>query len=221
MRGRGYHLFSTLSAKPGKSLDVYKRQEYRPEDVEYITAGQLGEPETVGDTVRLVSWNVGYCGLGENEDLSLIHICPVMTTSIPLHSTAYYIQAAGKNQGLIFATMWKQTVDFSSRTLYTVCVSAAWEGQDLSEELDVYKRQALVIFTVWRPSLSILASILFGGLYILHLYIPAGMNLAVKELYKMLPYLVTIAVLIISSLRKKRENDPPAHLGLAYFREDR
>ena len=47
------------------------------------------------------------------------------------------------------------------------------------------------------------------------------MNLAVKELYKMLPYLVTIAVLIISSLRKKRENDPPAHLGLAYFREDR
>ena len=80
---------------------------------------------------------------------------------------------------------------------------------------------ALVIFTVWRPSLSILASILFGGLYILYLYIPSGMNLAAKELYKMLPYLVTIAVLIISSLRKKRENDPPAHLGLAYFREDR
>lgn len=80
---------------------------------------------------------------------------------------------------------------------------------------------ALVIFTVWRPALSILASILFGGLYILYLYIPSGMNLAAKELYKMLPYLVTIAVLIISSLRKKRENDPPANLGLAYFREER
>lgn len=80
---------------------------------------------------------------------------------------------------------------------------------------------ALVIFTVWRPALSILASILFGGLYILYLYIPSGMNLATKELYKMLPYLVTIAVLIISSLRKKRENDPPANLGLAYFREER
>lgn len=80
---------------------------------------------------------------------------------------------------------------------------------------------ALVIFTVWRPSLSVLASILFGGLYILYLYIPAGMNLAAKELYKMLPYLVTIAVLIISSLRKRRENNPPANLGLAYFREDR
>ena len=62
---------------------------------------------------------------------------------------------------------------------------------------------------------------LAGGLYILYLYIPSGMNLATKELYKLLPYLVTIAVLIISSLRKKRENDPPANLGLAYFREER
>ena len=37
----------------------------------------------------------------------------------------------------------------------------------------------------------------------------------------MLPYLVTIAVLILISLRKKRENQPPASLGLPYFREER
>ena len=80
---------------------------------------------------------------------------------------------------------------------------------------------ALVIFTMWRPAVSIFASILFGGLYILYLYVPTGMNLAAKELYKMLPYLVTIAVLIIVSLRKSRENEPPRHLGLAYFREER
>lgn len=42
--------------------------EYRPDDVEYIEARTLGEPEGVGGTVRLASWNVGYCGLGENED---------------------------------------------------------------------------------------------------------------------------------------------------------
>ena len=29
---------------------------------------------------------------------------------------------------------------------------------------------ALVIFTIWRPNLSVLASFLFGGLYILYLY---------------------------------------------------
>jgi len=80
---------------------------------------------------------------------------------------------------------------------------------------------ALVIFTIWRPSVSVPASILFGGLYILYLYIPTGRNLAVKELYKMLPYVVTIVVLIITSMRNKRENQPPEHLGLPYFREDR
>ncbi len=80
---------------------------------------------------------------------------------------------------------------------------------------------ALVIFTIWRPNVSVLASILFGGLYILYLYIPTGTQFAVKELYKMLPYLVTLFVLIIVSLRKKREDQPPASLGLHYFREER
>ena len=35
---------------------------------------------------------------------------------------------------------------------------------------------ALVIFTIWRPNLSVLASFLFGCLYILYLYIPTGMD---------------------------------------------
>lgn len=80
---------------------------------------------------------------------------------------------------------------------------------------------ALVIFTIWRPNVGVLASILFGGLYILHMYIPTGMNLAVKELYKMLPYVVTIIVLVATSIRNKRENQPPQSLGLPYFREER
>ncbi len=80
---------------------------------------------------------------------------------------------------------------------------------------------ALVIFTIWRPNLGILSSFLFGGLYILHMYIPTGMNLAVKELYKMAPYVVTVLVLIITSVRNKKENQPPASLGLSYFREER
>ena len=80
---------------------------------------------------------------------------------------------------------------------------------------------ALVIFTLWKPNVGILSSFLFGGLYILHQYIPSGMNLAVKELYKMIPYVVTIIVLIITSMRNKRENQPPASLGLPYFREER
>lgn len=80
---------------------------------------------------------------------------------------------------------------------------------------------ALVIFTIWRPNVSIFSSILFGGLYILYLFIPTGTNLSIKELYKMLPYLATIVVLIITSMQNKRENQPPASLGVPYFREDR
>lgn len=80
---------------------------------------------------------------------------------------------------------------------------------------------ALVIFTIWRPNVSVLASILFGGLYILYLYIPTGSQMAVKELYKMLPYVVTVVVLVISSLRNNKEKQPPASLGLSYFREER
>ena len=79
---------------------------------------------------------------------------------------------------------------------------------------------ALVIFTLWKPNIAIFGSILFGGLYILHLFIP-GAGMAVKELYKMLPYIVTIVVLVFTSIRKRREDQPPESLGLPYFREDR
>jgi simple sugar transport system permease protein len=81
---------------------------------------------------------------------------------------------------------------------------------------------ALVIFTIWRPNVGVISSILFGGLYILYLYIPAGIDhMELKELYKMIPYVVTLAVLVVTSMRNKRENQPPASLGQSYFREER
>ena len=81
---------------------------------------------------------------------------------------------------------------------------------------------ALVIFTIWRPVVSIFASIFFGGLYILYLYIPTGMDhMEFQELYKMIPYVVTLVVLVLTSMRNKRENQPPNSLGQSYFREER
>lgn len=81
---------------------------------------------------------------------------------------------------------------------------------------------ALVIFTIWRPNLSILASFLFGGLYIIYLYMPTGMeHMEYQEIYKMLPYVVTLLVLVVTSIRSRRESQPPASLGLPYFREER
>lgn len=79
---------------------------------------------------------------------------------------------------------------------------------------------ALVIFAIWRPNLSIIGSILFGGLFIVHNYIP-NLSMSDQELFKMTPYLVTIIVLVVISMLRKREFQPPQSLGLSYFREDR
>ncbi len=79
---------------------------------------------------------------------------------------------------------------------------------------------ALVIFVIWRPNMGILGSILFGALYNLPLYMK-GLSLSEKKLFAMIPYVVTILVLIITSVRKKRENQAPASLGLPYYREER
>ena len=78
---------------------------------------------------------------------------------------------------------------------------------------------ALVIFCLWRPTAAIWGSVLFGALMILYLrlvipFIPT-------QLYKILPYVVTVIVLIISSMRNSKEKQPPAALGLPYFREER
>ena len=79
---------------------------------------------------------------------------------------------------------------------------------------------ALVIFALWKPNISILGSFVFGGLYIAYSYI-SGLSRSAVAIFNMLPYLVTILVLILTSVRNKRENQPPASLGLAYFREER
>ncbi|MBQ5810688.1 MAG: ABC transporter permease, partial [Clostridia bacterium] len=78
---------------------------------------------------------------------------------------------------------------------------------------------ALVIFTVWKPNLAIIGSIIFGALYVANCYL--GLNIANQELFKMLPYVVTIVVLIFTSMRSRKKNQPPESLGLSYFREER
>ena len=79
---------------------------------------------------------------------------------------------------------------------------------------------ALVIFSVWNPSFSIFGSFLFGALYIMPSFLD-GLNFADKELIKLVPYAVTILVLVVTSLFNRKETQPPAALGRTYFREDR
>lgn len=98
-------------------------------------------------------------------------------------------------------------------------VKAAWTTDGTLEALG-WLAVALVIFATWKPARAIWASYLFGALSWLYFYI-GGLNRSSQEIFKMLPYLVTIAVLVIVSLRRSKESQPPASLGLSYFREER
>ena len=48
-----------------------------------------------------------------------------------------------------------------------------------------------------------------------------GVSFSIKEIIKMVPYVATVIVLIITSIVNRRESQPPASLGLSYFREER
>ena len=98
-------------------------------------------------------------------------------------------------------------------------IKGTWANDGGIEKLG-WLAVALVIFARWKPKHAILGSYLFGILFWLYFYI-LGLTRSSQELFKMLPYLVTIIVLIAVSMRRKRENQPPANLGLPYFREDR
>ena len=80
---------------------------------------------------------------------------------------------------------------------------------------------ALVIFSIWKPSIAILGSFLFALLYQLPYAGIFELSKTTMEFTKMLPYLVTILVLIITSILGKKQVLPPASLGTNYFREDR
>jgi len=78
---------------------------------------------------------------------------------------------------------------------------------------------ALVIFCMWRPLNAIWGSVLFGALMIM--YLRVNIPFFPTELYKTLPYVVTLVVLILTSMRHSKDKQPPASLGVNYFREER
>lgn len=98
-------------------------------------------------------------------------------------------------------------------------IKGTWANDGTIEGLG-WLALALVIFASWKSLNVIWGSYLFGILYWLYFYI-GGLTRYSQELFKMLPYVVTILVLVITSIRSKKENKGPAALGLSYFREER
>lgn len=102
--------------------------------------------------------------------------------------------------------------------VYTMTIAGSvWNHSGLSGE--GWVAVALVIFCLWKPLNALWGSVLFGGLLILYLRLP--IPFLPTQIYKVIPYIVTAIVLIIVSMRQKREDQPPQNLGLNFFREER
>ncbi len=81
---------------------------------------------------------------------------------------------------------------------------------------------ALVIFASWSSGRAMVGAYLFGGLTALQLRFQAMGTEVSAHILQMLPYIFTIIVLVISTIRlEKGASQQPAGLGEAYDREDR
>lgn len=81
---------------------------------------------------------------------------------------------------------------------------------------------ALVIFATWNPAKAFWGSWLFGTVDVLGFHLQT-LGITVSSFFlKMLPYIITIVVLIIVSREtKKRHVAAPGALGIPYNREER
>ncbi len=77
---------------------------------------------------------------------------------------------------------------------------------------------AIVVFAAWRPWRALLGAYLFGGFTIIQLHAQAfGVNIPPQYL-SMIPYIVTILVLVaLSTDAARRHLRPPACLGKTFF----
>lgn len=160
-------------------------------------------------------------------------VAVAITTAIILSRTriGLNLRACGENPGAADAA--GINVDIY-RYLATIIGSAIAGLGGMVLELDLYigyfnpkdavdsfgwLALSLVIFSMWKPSICIGASFIFGALQELRNFLT--LSPMQKQIISMLPFVFTIIVLILTSIFNKKNAQPPAALGLTYFREDR
>ena len=156
----------------------------------------------------LVSWFINKTSVGLN--LRSVGENPATADAAGINVTRYTYLATCIGAGISGLGGLYYTMDY---------IKGTWSTDGSIEKLG-WLAVALVIFATWKPRRSIWGSYLFGALFWLFFYIP-GLTRSSQEIFKMLPYLATLFVLILGALRKKREDQPPHSLGIAYFREER
>jgi general nucleoside transport system permease protein len=78
---------------------------------------------------------------------------------------------------------------------------------------------ALTIFALWNPGRAIWASFLFGGIFVVqYLMQPLGIS---PNFLSMLPYIATLLILLLISLKDPKKLNAPAMLAAPYNRGER
>ena len=90
---------------------------------------------------------------------------------------------------------------------------------------------ALVIFAKWNTVMAIMGSFLFGALTVLQSWngnlkdefpsLLGWVDMIPNEFYQMLPFVITVVVLIVSSITDKGKGEQPTCCGINYYREER
>lgn len=82
---------------------------------------------------------------------------------------------------------------------------------------------ALVIFAMWNPSRAVLGAVLFGGINAVQFRLQAAGTAIPAAFLNMLPYLMTIFVLVVMTWWEalSKRIGAPAALGQAYMREEK
>lgn len=80
---------------------------------------------------------------------------------------------------------------------------------------------ALVIFARWHPWRALLGAVLFGAIESLIPYVAAAGIKVPQYFMLMLPYVVTLGVMIFVAWSKQGSSDEPQALGQPYVREER
>jgi simple sugar transport system permease protein len=82
---------------------------------------------------------------------------------------------------------------------------------------------ALVIFATWDPLRAVIGALLFGGINAIQFRLQAAGTTIPASLLNMLPYILTVVVLVLVTWREGqgKRTGAPAALGLPYNREER
>ncbi|MDR2952266.1 MAG: ABC transporter permease [Treponema sp.] len=156
---------------------------------------------------RFTRWGLNARAIGENPSVADAAGIPVILYKyIHVISGGFICGLGGAYLSLVFVPRWQENIT----------AGAGWIAV------------ALIVFSMWNPLRAIFAAYLFGALRGLgfkfqniNMFIAGRRVIFHSQILDMIPYIATIAVLLIITRRKKKEYQAPAALGSAYFREER